>query len=409
MIPALPTLVAALLTAAAAAAADGALLAAERAAPRPTTDAADERDGVRRTLAFARLLAQLTAGVALGALLGPSREAGGVVLTVLAVLAAVLVVETMARAWGDARGAVLLGPLSPVIRLLGLLLSPVTWVATAVDRASARALPAPADAELVRETTAEQFRQVVAAEAEVTHGEAALLQGVFSLGDTEVHEVMVPRVNIVGIEIEMPWSEVVDRVRSSEHSRFPVYEETLDEIVGLIFAKDLLPSILVDEEPEGGWSTLLRPPTFVPRTKTIGDQLRDFRSSHTHLALVVDEFGGTAGLVTIEDVLEEIVGDIRDEYDEEEPEIVAEEERRYWVAGRVTLEELSELLGEDFEREGITTVGGLVYEYLGRVPRPGERFTLNGFRVVVERVVRRKVERVYFERQEPEPEAEAGS
>ncbi|HEY0971744.1 MAG TPA: hemolysin family protein [Gemmatimonadales bacterium] len=409
MSPATPTLVAALLTAAAAAAADGALLAAERDSPRITPESADERDDVRRTLAFARLLAQLTAGFALGALLGPELDSGDAALVVVTVLVSVLVVETLARAWGDARGEGLLGPLSPVVSLLSFVLSPVAWVAAAVERASARALPAPADAELARETTAEQFRQVVAAEAEVTHGEAALLQGVFSLGDTEVHEVMVPRVDIVGIEVEMPWSEVVDRVRSSEHSRFPVYEETLDEIVGVIFAKDLLPGILADEEPEGGWRALVRPPSFVPRTKTIGDQLRDFRASQSHLVVVVDEFGGTAGLVTIEDVLEEIVGDIRDEYDEEEPEVVAEEDRRFWVAGRVTLEELSELLGEDFEREGITTVGGLVYEHLGRVPRPGERFVLGGFRVVVERVVRRKIERVYFERQEPADASEVES
>ncbi|MHB1222430.1 MAG: transporter associated domain-containing protein, partial [Gemmatimonadaceae bacterium] len=132
---------------------------------------------------------------------------------------------------------------------------------------------------------------------------------------------------------------------------------------------------------------------------------RDFRAERQHIAFVADEFGGIAGLVTIEDVLEEIVGEIRDEYDEEEPEIVSEEGRCFWVSGRVTLDELSEELDQDFERDGITTVGGLVYDELGRPPRPGEAFVVGGYRVVVERVVRRKIERVYFERL-PEPTAE---
>jgi CBS domain containing-hemolysin-like protein len=280
-----------------------------------------------------------------------------------------------------------------------------------VDRRLTASLPSPRAEDLEREAVAAQFRQVVAAEADVTRDEAALLQGVFSLADTEVHEIMVPRVDVVGIELETPWSEVVDRVRSAEHSRFPVYEETIDEIVGVLHAKDLLAAILAEEEPANGWRSVLRPGNFVPRTKPIADQLRDFRQSQTHIAFVVDEFGGTAGLVTIEDVLEEIVGEIRDEYDEEEPEIVVEEGRRFWVSGRVTLEELSERLETDLEREGITTVGGLVYDVLGRVPRAGESFTLPGFRVVVERVVRRKVQRVYFERlpEEPEPAAEEGA
>jgi len=357
------------------------------------------RDRVFRTLSFTRLLANLAAGFVIGiALRGSGASAGAVAAALLVGLVVVLLAETAARAWGEARGEPAARALAPVVRMLGLLLAPVTAVAARVDRSLARSLPTPKAEELEREATAEQFRQVVAAEVDVPRDQAALLRGVFSLAETEVHEVMVPRVDIVGIEVDSPWSELLDRVRSSEHSRFPVYEETLDEIVGVLHAKDLLPAIVADEEPPDGWRRLLRSASFVPRTKTIADQLRDFRGSQTHLAFVADEFGGIAGLVTIEDVLEEIVGEIRDEYDEEEPEVEAEGADRFWVSGRLTLEELSELLGTDLEREGITTVGGLVYDHLGRVPRAGETFSLSGFRVVVERVVRRKVQRVYFER-----------
>jgi CBS domain containing-hemolysin-like protein len=239
---------------------------------------------------------------------------------------------------------------------------------------------------------------VVASEAEVSSAEEELIHGVFSLGETEVHEIMVPRVDIVGIEDVTPWSEVLDRIRSSEHARFPVYHETIDEVVGILYAKDVLPSIVADEEPDSGWLSLIRPAAFIPTSKRIDSQLREFQATRAHIAIVSDEYGGTAGLVTIEDILEEIVGEIRDEYDVEEPEIVQDGSTRYWVAGRVSLDELSERLNVDFDVEDVTTVGGLVYTLFGRVPKAGESLSRAGFRIVIERVRRRRIERVYFER-----------
>ncbi|MFL5615723.1 MAG: transporter associated domain-containing protein [Gemmatimonadaceae bacterium] len=212
---------------------------------------------------------------------------------------------------------------------------------------------------------------------------------------------MVPRVDIVGIAATTPWSEVLDRVRSSEHARFPVYDETLDNIIGVLYAKDLLGAVVTDTEPEGGWLRLVRGAVFIPTIKTIDAQLRDFKSSRTHIAIVSDEYGGTAGLVTIEDVLEEIVGEIRDEYDDEEPDVEREGATRFWVAGRVPADELAELVGNDFGVDDVTTVGGLVYALFGRVPRAGDSITRAGVRVVVERVRRRRIERVYFERLQP--------
>ncbi len=211
---------------------------------------------------------------------------------------------------------------------------------------------------------------------------------------------MVPRVDIVAIDRDTPWSEVVDRVRSSEHARIPVYGTSIDDVVGILFAKDLLGSIVADEVPDD-WTTVVRPAVFIPGAKKADEQLRDFQSSGMHIAIVADEFGGTAGLITIEDVLEEIVGDIRDEYDEEDAPVKREGSDRFWVSARLTLDELSEILGVDLHHDDVSTLGGLVYEILGRVPRNGEQFTLEGFRVVVERVVRRRVQRVYLERLTP--------
>jgi CBS domain containing-hemolysin-like protein len=162
--------------------------------------------------------------------------------------------------------------------------------------------------------------------------------------------------------------------------------------------------VLADEEPDAGWQSLMRAPSFIPSSKRIADLLREFRASGRHIAIVADEYGGTAGLVTIEDVLEELVGEIRDEYDDEERFVESEDDVRFWVSGRMNLDDLSEALGHDFRREDVTTVGGLIFELVGRVPRAGESLTVGPFRVIVERVVRRKIERVFLERSDADDE-----
>ena len=386
------------------AAADGALLALDPADARLGTSTrvlADRRERPHRALAFARIVSHLVAGCGIASALRFSdRSLGASLLIAIPVaLVAVLISESVARSVGDATSALSLARLAPVVRAVERVLAPVVVMGAWLDNLLQSFIP-PTPVEEDRAATAEQFRQIVAAEADVTDAEETIIHGVFGLGDTAVHEVMVPRVNTVGIERTTPWADVLARVRSSEHARFPVFEETLDEITGILYAKDLLPSAIADREPEGGWATLVRPAVFIPASKTLDQQLREFQSSRNHIAIVVDEFGGTAGVVTIEDILEEIVGEIRDEYDVEEASVEQEEGRRFWIPGRLTVDELSELVGHDFHREGVTTVGGLVYELLGRVPEAGESFALEGFRVVIERVVKRRVERVYFERVE---------
>jgi CBS domain containing-hemolysin-like protein len=386
------------------AAADGALLAAGHTTTRRTI-ANPER--AHRALALGRVLAHLLTGTALAlatARLGLPRGMA-IALGAVVLVLNVTLVEGVARLSGYARGMTIVERLAPIVAIADVILLPVTWLSGAVERALSRALPPPDESSVERDAGAEQFREVVAAEADVSAADEELLHGVFSLGDTQVEEIMVPRVDVVGIERTTPWSEVLDRVRSSEHARFPIFDETLDNVVGILYAKDLLPTVVAEKEPDD-WTTLIRPASFIPATKTIDQQLRDFKAQRTHIALVMDEYGGTAGIVTIEDVLEEIVGEIRDEYDVEEPDIEQEGHQRFWVAGRVTLADLSELVGFDFQRDDLTTVGGLVYDAFGRVPRAGESKTIDGFRVVVERVRRRRIERVYFERIAAEGKAE---
>jgi CBS domain containing-hemolysin-like protein len=385
--------------------ADGALLTAGRDTQTregSTLPRGDAREHTHRALSITRLFAQLASGAAFTiAIELPARPASLAALIALGGVIVILVLgEILPREVGDMIGAPVLARFALFITLVELIMNPLVAIGAAVDAVLSRLLPAP-PLNGEREGAVPPLRDVVAHGPQTPSEQRAILRRVFSLGDTEVQEVMVPRVDIIGVERSTPWSEVVDRVRSSQHARLPVYDDTLDQVVGILYAKDLLGAVIADEEPTRGWTSLVRPASFIPESKAIDSQLRDFKATRTHIAIVVDEYGGTAGLLTIEDILEEIVGDIRDENDWEEPPIVAEANTRFWVSGRVTLDELSEALGETFEDKDITTVGGLIFQRLGRVPRAGETLTMRGFRVVVERVIRRRIDRLYFERLEP--------
>jgi putative hemolysin len=385
------------------AAADGALLAMHTAPERAGDDSVvrNDRERAHRALAMARVVAYLVAGGALTRVTALPTLSSFVRVAIELGLAIVIVAVTegAARAVAQARPVPLDKPLPPLTALVVWVFSPVAAIGAALDRALLVVLPSRVAADDERETTADQFREVVAAEAEISRDEEELIHGVFTMGGTQVHEIMVPRVDIVGLDKASPWSEVVDRVRSSEHARLPVFDDTIDNIVGALYAKDLLADVISGEGDEAdAWHRLIRPTPFVPTSKRIDAQLREFQANRTHMAIVTDEFGGTAGLLTIEDILEEIVGEIHDEYDEDGPQIEQDGSDRFWVAGVVPLDDIADRLGVDFEVEDVSTVGGLVYELFGRVPRSGEVTTRAGFRIVVERVRRRRVERVYFER-----------
>ncbi|GJG88596.1 hypothetical protein tb265_37770 [Gemmatimonadetes bacterium T265] len=373
-----------------------------------------ERDERRYgALGVARLAAHTASGAAIArGGVDAQLDTGAFALLVAAGAILSAYIELAGREAGDAAARARVSADAGARRVADVartLVAPWAALTDALDDAFARVLPAADVDAAARDEAAEQFREIVTAEADVGADERAFLAGAFTITDTPVSDVMVPRVDVVGVPRDAPWSEVVARVRSSRHSRLPVYHETIDDVVGVLYAKDLLPAVVADEPPEH-WDALLRTASFIPPTKRVDDQLRDFRTSRNHFAVVVDEYGGTAGIVTIEDLLEEIVGEIRDERDDETPPVESEGADRFWVSARLTLAELSEVLGHPIEHDEVSTVGGLVYELLGRVPRNGERLTIGPFRVVVERVVRRRIQRVYFERrEEPVASADAGT
>lgn len=229
--------------------------------------------------------------------------------------------------------------------------------------------------------------------------------GVFSLPEMTVGEIMTPRIDIVAVDAAEPEEEVIATLRRSEHARLLVVDGHPDAVVGVIYAKDILPRLVAAATPRERWQQLVRPAAFVPEGKRLDRQLRDFQRGPAHLAVVVDEFGGTAGLVTLEDILEQIVGEIQDEYDVEEvPPLLRLDDGRFAVQGGLPLADLEAEVGHDFGREDVATVGGLVLAELGRVPRASEELSIDGWHFQVDTVVRRRIRKVTVSPPQAEPE-----
>ena len=223
--------------------------------------------------------------------------------------------------------------------------------------------------------------------------ERRLLQSIVDFGDTLVREVMTPRPDMVAIHSDATLDELRALFREQEYSRIPVYTENLDNILGIVFVKDLI-RIERDAPGDQPITTLVRPGTFVPETKRVPELLKEFQRRQVQIAIVVDEYGGTAGLVTIEDLLEEIVGEIRDEYNVETEPVVDEGNGSFVFSAKVNIDELQERLGVAIEPEGFETVGGYVLTRVGRVPAVGERFDLDGLSVEVLEAERRRIHKV---------------
>jgi putative hemolysin len=241
---------------------------------------------------------------------------------------------------------------------------------------------------------------------EIGEEERRLLQSIVDFGDTLVREVMTPRPDIVALPESATIGDLRVLFREQEYSRFPVFKESLDNIAAFVFVKDLVGLGAADDEHP--ISALVRPATVVPETKLVPELLKQFQVQQTHCAIVVDEYGGTAGLVTFEDLLEEIVGEIRDEYDVESDLVVDEGHGRFVFSGKVDIDALAQRFDVDIEREGFETVGGYLLARIGRVPTVGERFDIDGLCVEVLEAERRRITKVRMAKVEPPVEESAG-
>src|SRR6185295_2905221 len=222
---------------------------------------------------------------------------------------------------------------------------------------------------------------------------STMLEGVLEVADLQVRDIMVPRAQMVSVRRDDPPSRILPTVVESGHSRFPVMDEDRDDIVGILLAKDLLRMYASGTKERFDIREYMRPAVFVPESKRLNVLLKEFRRNRNHMALVVDEYGGVSGLVTIEDVIEQIVGEIDDEFDVEDDQSIRKEgDREFTVRGVTRIDEFNEYFGVTLDDEEFDTVAGLVMKQLGRLPRRGETVTIEGFEFRVVRADRRRIE-----------------
>jgi magnesium and cobalt transporter len=229
--------------------------------------------------------------------------------------------------------------------------------------------------------------------------ELRMLKGVLQVSQMQVREVMIPRSQMVVLDRNVPAEELLRVVVETGHSRFPVIGEDRDEVVGVLLAKDILKFFIESPGKPLELTGLLRPTTFIPESKRLDTLLQEFRASRNHMAIVVDEYGGTSGLLTIEDVLEEIVGEIDDEHDPEEAEQIQQYGDHWNVMALTRIDEFNEYFKSTFDDEGYETVGGLVMGRFGRLPRRGESIEIEGFRFKIVQADRRRIHRLEVTRE----------
>jgi putative hemolysin len=290
-------------------------------------------------------------------------------------------------------------------RLLEMLLPPFTAMANVVTPLTSLVIGWLGEAESTTPRTNGNGSSSPADHDEVTpdQEDGRLLRSVVDFGDTLVREVMTPRPDVVAVRADATVDDLRTLVREQQYSRLPVYGDNLDNIVGLVVVKDLIQREVAGDAKV---TEIMRPAAFVPETKRVADLLREFQQRRFQLAMVVDEYGGIAGLVSVEDLIEELVGEIRDEYDLEAEPIVQEADGAFVFSAKVAIEEMTERLGITIEDEGFETVGGYVLTRAGHVPATGERINADGVEIEVLEAERRRIHKVRVRRLPPPPEDE---
>jgi gliding motility-associated protein GldE len=232
---------------------------------------------------------------------------------------------------------------------------------------------------------------------EEKHRDKKILKRIINFGNTEVTQIMKPRVDVMALEVEQPFSEVLQLILDNGYSRIPIYRENFDQVAGLLYIKDLIPHL--EQDDEFNWQELIRPAFFVPESKKLDDLLREFQIKKVHMAIVVDEYGGTSGIVTMEDVLEEILGDISDEFDDEDVIYSKLDDYNYVFEGKILLKDFYRIInieGDEFElKKGeAETLAGFVLEISGRIPNKNDKIQFANYTITVESVDKRRIKRI---------------
>lgn len=281
------------------------------------------------------------------------------------------------------------------LELLTITFKPILFILTKITNGIIRLL----GGEIISNTpfvTEEEIRSLVDVgeeEGTIKHQEKEMIEGIFEINDIDVTEVMVPRIDIIAVQDDASLREALDLIITYGHSRIPVFKDTIDNIVGILYAKDMLPFVSLKEQKfdEKNITELMRAAYYVPETKKVSQLLRELQQQKIHMAIVLDEYGGTEGLVTIEDILEEIVGDILDEYDNEVDLIEKLSDNVFLVKADVSIEEINEIFGIDLPEEDFDSLGGFVFGTLGRVPVQGDIVIYENLQMTVVKLHNRRI------------------
>ncbi len=292
---------------------------------------------------------------------------------------------------------------APCLRILAFVLSPFVWaMKTCVKYIGLLFhLDLVAQQVFVTRDEIEQVVKIATESGALEEGERRMIDGIIDFDERRVHEIMIPRTDMLMLEANDTLDEAVKLFIDEGHSRIPVYEENLDNIIGILYVKDTLKNLL-HSELNCPVRDLLRKPIFVPETMRTSEVLEAMRKEHIHIAIIVDEYGGVAGLATMEDILEQIVGEIQDEYDQETPEIQKNADNSYSVDGSISLENLSEELGSEFESDDAESLGGFVLLLSGGFPKEGEEFFYDGWKIRVDEIEEHRIKLLNLSRINPE-------
>jgi CBS domain containing-hemolysin-like protein len=288
--------------------------------------------------------------------------------------------------------------LSILARILMLVLTPLLALPLLISR---RANPAIENQSSVTETELMTLVEASQEEGVLEQGERRMIVSIFKLGDTLAREIMVPRIDLLALDVDTPLADAVDALLESGYSRVPVFRETVDNILGLLYTKDLL-RIWREGNQIASLKDLLRRAYFVPEAKKVDELLAEMQAQRIHMAIVVDEYGGVAGLVTLEDIVEEIVGEIHDEYDKAEENLYQQvDDGEFVFLGRVDLDDFNEIMESTLPRDEADTLAGFMYSRIGRVPVGGENVQVEDLELTVEQVSGRRIRKVRAQRIPP--------
>ena len=353
-----------------------------------------ENARLRPTLRFSQTAVRvLLAGIILTMVeqaAGESRSALVILLLIVLLVALILMVVEF-----TVEGNILLEPelwgtrLEPFARSLIFVMTPLVFLPVMLLKSQ---WPAPVAAQM----TEEELKSWVEAEQEeggLEREERQMIYSIFQFGETLAREIMVPRMDILAFEVTTALTQAARAFTQSGHSRVPVYENNIDNIIGLLYAKDLL-HVVQNGRKRTNMRELLRPAYFVPDTKKADALLTEMQSQRIHMAIVVDEYGGVAGLVTLEDIIEEIIGEIQDEYDSSEDELVQQDGDDYIFLGRIDLDDFNQVMDSNFPKIESDTLAGFMYDQFGRVPHEGESIETDGLLLSIEQVIGRRIRRV---------------